>query len=187
MNKATRATFVTGLVLAAAVLQATPALAHGDDDIGLARLTAQLAKVRQATLAFDDVHAAIGAGYAPLADKDGIYCIADPAKGTMGIHYVNGGLVSDGVVDPQKPEAVIYEPMGNGKLRLVAVEYIVFQSAWHADPSHGHRPKLFGHSFDATPAGNRFGIPAFYSLHLWLWQFNPAGLFDDWNPLVQCR
>jgi hypothetical protein len=33
---------------------------------------------------------------------------------------------------------------------------------------------------------NRYGIPAFYELHAWLWKLNPRGLFDDWNPRVTC-
>lgn len=29
---------------------------------------------------------------------------------------------------------------------------------------------------------NRYGLPAFYERHLWLWKPNPAGTFEDWNP-----
>jgi hypothetical protein len=28
-----------------------------------------------------------------------------------------------------------------------------------------------------NPAGNRYGLPAFYELHAWLWKDNPIGLF----------
>ena len=42
----------------------------------------------------------------------------------MGIHYVNGALVGDGEIDVNHPEALIYEPVGDGR-RLVGVEYIV--------------------------------------------------------------
>jgi hypothetical protein len=37
-----------------------------------------------------------------------------------------------------------------------------------------------------TPDGNRFGLPAFYSLHAWVWKHNPAGTFAMWNPNVTC-
>ena len=37
-----------------------------------------------------------------------------------------------------------------------------------------------------TPGGNRFGLPAFYSLHAWIWKFNPSGTFAMWNPQVHC-
>jgi hypothetical protein len=37
-----------------------------------------------------------------------------------------------------------------------------------------------------TPADNRFGLPAFYSLHVWVWKHNPKGTFEPWNPQVHC-
>lgn len=37
-----------------------------------------------------------------------------------------------------------------------------------------------------TPAGNRYGLPAFYSLHAWVWTENPWGMFNMWNPSLQC-
>jgi hypothetical protein len=45
---------------------------------------------------------------------------------------------------------------------------------------------LFGRSFDLTPFPNRFGLPAFYSLHAWVWEPNSAGLLEPWNPRVHC-
>ena len=52
----------------------------------------------------------------------------------------------DGILDVNKPEALIYEPQSNGKLRIVGVEYIVPKEAWdalHPDPLD--RPALLGH------------------------------------------
>jgi len=46
---------------------------------------------------------------------------------------------------------------------------------------------LFGQQFDVTDAGNRYGLPAFYSLHAWVWKRNPAGTFAMWNPKVHCH
>ena len=63
---------------------------------------------------------------------------------------------------------------------------IVFQSTWHAVPGHTQPPRLFGQTFQAGGADNRYGIPAYYALHLWLWDHNPSGLFEDWNPTVRC-
>ncbi len=40
--------------------------------------------------------------------------------------------------------------------------------------------------FHLTRDGNRYGLPAFYQLHVWLWKRNPNGLFNDWNPTVRC-
>jgi hypothetical protein len=102
----------------------------------------------------------------------------------MGVHYVNGALVGDGAVDLERPEALVYEPQKNGRLRLVAVEYVVFQKAW--DEQHSEPPSLFGQPFELMEAGNRYGLDPFYELHVWLWKHNPSGLFEDWNPRVSC-
>jgi hypothetical protein len=102
----------------------------------------------------------------------------------MGVHYVKGALVGDGAIDPLTPEAMVYEPDERGRPHLVAVEYVVFQDAW--DAQHKSPPKLFGHRFDFSAAGNRYGLPAFYSLHAWLYKNNPAGTFAMWNPNVTC-
>jgi hypothetical protein len=143
-----------------------------------------LVKAYLGSVRFLDVAGAQSAGYAKLADAAGITCIAQPGEGAMGIHYVNGTFVGDTMLDAGKPEAAVYEPQANGRLRLVALEYIVFQDKW--DAAHSSPPKLFGQTFMLTPAPNRFGIPAFYSLHAWIWKANPAGTFAMWNPNVHC-
>lgn len=103
----------------------------------------------------------------------------------MGTHWVNGALVGDTVLDPMRPEAIMYETKRNGTMELVGVEYIVFQAAWDAE--HAEPPMLFGEMFHLTTAPNRYGIPAFYALHVWAWKHNPAGTFANWNPKVSCK
>jgi hypothetical protein len=154
----------------------------GDDENDL---TMGLKAARNATAAFRDIATAIDAGYTiRLADKDGIECIDNPAGG-MGIHYVNGDLVGDAKVKARTPDVLVYEPMRDGSLRLVALEYVVFQEKW--DAKHRSAPKLFGERFELLGADNRYGLPAFYELHVWLWKDNPSGMFEDWNPRVSCR
>jgi hypothetical protein len=102
----------------------------------------------------------------------------------MGIHYVKGTLVGDGAVDALTPEALVYAPGKAGQLHLAALEYVVFKADWDAD--HSSPPSLFGHEFNVTPAPNRYGLPDFYSLHVWIWKHNPAGMFASWNPDVSC-
>jgi len=92
--------------------------------------------------------------------------------------------VGDAAVNAATPEALVYEPQRNGRLRLVAAEYVVFQSAW--DEAHSSPPVLFGREFELVEAPNRYGLPSFYELHAWIWKHNPAGMFDDWNPRVSC-
>lgn len=95
--------------------------------------------------------------------------------GGMGYHYVNTTLL-DGHVDVETPEALLYEPEKNGKLRLVAVEYVIPKAAWTSDEP----PVLFGQSFKL----NKFDL---WALHVWVWEDNPDGLFADWNPRVSCQ
>jgi hypothetical protein len=144
----------------------------------------RLSTARAATAGYHNVNAAIAAGYGLFTDAEGIACIDQPGAGGMGIHYANGALVPDGAVDARTPEALVYEPQRNGRLRLVAVEYVVFQEQW--DLAHDSPPALFGQEFQAVSSVNRYGLPAFYELHAWLWKKNPSGKFNDWNPRVSC-
>lgn len=147
--------------------------------------TASPAAVKAATAKYRDLSVAEQAGYGLLEDKKGIACIAAGAMtGAMGVHWAKGPYVADGKIEPLEPEALVYAPV-DGTLRLAAVEYVVLEAAW--DARHPAPPALFGHEFDRTPAGNRFGLPAFYSLHVWVWRHNPAGEFSMWNPEVRCR
>ena len=141
-----------------------------------------LAEPLRTTVQYHDVETAIAAGYSlRLPDTSGETCIADPTLGTMGVHMVNTGLL-DAEIDASSPEALVYEPGRSGKLKLVAVEYVVFESAW----AGSEPPSLFGREFDYTPAGNRYGLPAFYALHAWIWKGNPSGILFAWNPRVSC-
>jgi len=169
---------LAGPVAAAAGSHTNTASSRGHDNHD------SLISVILATARYNSVSVAQAHQYALFPDAAGIACIDNPGVGAMGIHYVNGDLVNSGRVVPTKPQALVYEPEKKGRLRLVAVEYIAFQQQW--DATHHAPPMLFGQHFMLTPDGNRFGIPAFYSLHVWIWKFNPSGLFSMWNPLVHC-
>jgi hypothetical protein len=144
-----------------------------------------LSTARAATAGYHNNDAALAAGYAEFRDAQGIACIDQPGAGGMGVHFANGTLVGDAVVKAATPEALVYEPQSNGRLRLVAAEYIVFQDAWD-DSGHSSPPSLFGQQFELIPAPNRYGLPPFYELHAWMWKHNPSGMFNDWNPRVSC-
>jgi hypothetical protein len=144
----------------------------------------QLTKLRTATAKFHSIALAQLNGYAMFTDINGLACIDMPGMGGMGVHWVNGTLVGDPALVPNHPEAFVYAPAPDGTLQLAAVEYIVVKSAW--DASHKFPPKLFGHTFNFTDAPNRYNLPPFYSLHVWVWKHNPAGTFAMWNPAVHC-
>ena len=141
----------------------------------------ELQAVKAATAPYRDVDRAVAAGYGEFHDAQDIACIELAGEGGMGVHYVNGGLVGDDVLDPGRPEALVYEPRGK-KLHLVAAEYIVFASAW----TKAAPPAMFGRTFDYVPAGNRYGLPPFWALHAWVWRDNPSGAVMAWNPHVSC-
>lgn len=154
--------------------------------IALADTNEDVEKARAGTVGYHRVGSAEAAGYGRFVDAAGIACIAQPGLGAMGIHYVNGALVGDTILDPARPEALVYEPSRFfGQLRLVAAEYIVFKAAWDAE--HASPPSLFGTTFDFIPSPNRYGLPPFYALHAWIWRPNPAGMFMPWNSRVSCN
>jgi hypothetical protein len=103
----------------------------------------------------------------------------------MGIHYANPSLLFDGNLNATQPEALVYAPNAAGQPKLAALEYIVFVDA-RTKAGHTGKPSLFRQDFLLTPDPNRFAIPAFWALHVWIWHPNPAGLFQPWNPRVHC-
>jgi hypothetical protein len=139
------------------------------------------AAVRAATARFHDLAAAEAAGYGPF-----YVCTDEAGVGAMGQHFVNPALVGDPAIDPLQPEALVYEPRIDGGYQLVAVEYVTFQEAWHG-AFGGGTPSVLGVDLKPVAEGNRYGLPAFYQRHLWLWAPNPLGLYEDWNPRVTCR
>lgn len=138
-------------------------------------------KVRSATARFTDLNVAIAEGFVPATP-----CVSGPDTGAMGVHFVLPARITSGVLNAEQPEALIYEPMSNGSMRLVGVEFIVLSSVW-ASKNPNSVPALDGNLLNYIGAPNRFGLPAFYELHVWAWEHNPKGSFADWNTLVTCE
>ena len=136
--------------------------------------------VRQSTERFKKVSVAKAEGYALQFG-----CVSGDSSGAMGLHYVNGDLVKKGALDIAHPQIVIYEPTGDGHLRLIGADYLLFKDAW--DAKHTSPPQLRGQMFHLFDAPNRFGLPAFYTLHVWAWKANPNGAFVNWHPDVSCE
>jgi len=137
--------------------------------------------VRDSTERFKDVRQAEREGYALQFG-----CVSGSDNGAMGLHYVNGELVNKGILDPTRPQIVIYEPTPDGGRKLIGADFLVFADVW--DKSHpGNPPELMGQLFHLFDAPNRFGLPAFYTLHVWAWKENPNGAFVNWHPEVSCE
>jgi len=138
-------------------------------------------KVRSATARYTDLNVAIAEGFVPATP-----CVSGPDTGAMGVHFVLPARIAGGVLNAEQPEALIYEPMSNGSMRLVGVEFIVLQSIWASKNPTGV-PALDGNLLNYVGAPNRYGLPAFYELHVWAWEHNPKGSFADWNTEVTCE
>jgi hypothetical protein len=136
--------------------------------------------VRASTERFKDVKVAMAEGYALQFG-----CVSGPDEGAMGLHYVNGNIVNSGVLDATRPQIVIYEAMPDGSLKLIGADYLVIADTWNA--KHSGPPELMGQFFHLFESPNRFGLPAFYTLHVWAWKQNPKGAFVNWHPKVSCE
>jgi hypothetical protein len=159
--------FITGTIILIAAALATAAFAGGRSD---------LARLRAATNQFHKTERAQAAGYDLVSGLD--HCFDNPGIGGMGYHYINADML-DTTVDPLQPEAMVYAPGPNGKLKLAAVEFIVPAEAWD-EAGMANPPSAYGHSFHLNET---LGV---YVLHAWIWKNNPSGVFEDWNPKVSC-
>jgi hypothetical protein len=125
----------------------------------------ELSQVRAATARYHSITQAKMAGYGSFLD-----CF-DSADGGMGQHYVDQSIIDDGVADPLRPEALVYEVDGS-MLTLVGVEWVEVGAA--SDTALA----LFGEEFDYNPD---LGV---WALHAWIWRDNPDGMFTDFNSEV---
>jgi hypothetical protein len=130
-----------------------------------------LALLRHVTAPFQDFEVAKSAHWSEKITS----CMASH-EGGMGFHYGNVALI-DGTVSVDKPELLLYEPLKNGHLKLVAVEYIIPYTAISRESTP---PTLFGQQFKQNDTFQLWG------LHAWVWKENPSGIFADWNPKVNC-
>lgn len=102
--------------------------------------------------------------------KKGSECVELAGVGGMGFHYVNNDLVDD-KTDARKPEVLVYMPNRNGRLKLVAVEFLSTAT---------ERPEIAGLKFEDGP------FPGTFALHAWVWRDNPDGMFAAYNPDLSC-
>jgi hypothetical protein len=174
-------TRILQLMLVGSLIAAAPLVAQMNDMDVDKPAPAKLVKiVKENTTQFINVNNTAAAGYGPAFG-----CVSGPDHGAMGIHYINGALVGDGLIDETTPEALIYEPVGK-RLKLVGVEYIVDSATWLA--AHNNvPPQLEGQAFQLIASPNRFGLNPFFELHVWAWRDNPQGAFVDWNNQVSCE
>jgi hypothetical protein len=147
-------------------------LSQGRSSDTPASVNQQVAALRAHTAPFHNFDKAVEAGYGARVTD----CYELPGVGGMGFHFANFDFF-DGDTNLLEPQVLVYEPMKNGRLRLVAIEYIVpFDFA----PADGPAPVLMGQPYNPIP-----GVG--WALHVWVWKHNPLGMFADWNPTVSCQ
>jgi hypothetical protein len=146
---------------------------------------ALIKKVRDATERFKDVAEAEREGYALSFG-----CVSGPDQGAMGLHFINMELVGKGIINADKPQIILYEPTADGHLKLTGADFLVDAQQWDANVDKTHKPgppELYGQLFHYFESPNRFGLKAFYTLHVWAWKDNPNGAFVNWHPAVSCK
>jgi hypothetical protein len=181
LHKSTLCILRFGLLSSLAVAGPLLAADTGGDDSEHKATSATLVQiVREATERFVDVNAATAAGYEPAFG-----CVTGPDMGAMGVHYINGALVSGGQLDTKDPQALIYEPVGKA-MKLVGVEFIAIADPWLT--AHQQAPPVLeGQLLQYIGAPNRYGLPGLFELHVWAWRDNPHGAYVDWNTHVTCE
>ena len=166
-----RMRLLVGLAVLLAVVMVPSAASAGKND---------LAEIRRATAQYHRIENAIADGY-QLGYRGVVTgCIAHATAGAMGYHYFNWELFDDPEIDPLKPEGLVYAPGPNGQLKLVAVEWVVPQTIWEA-AGNTAAPTVLGMDMHILNP-----VLGWYIQHAWIWKHNPAGMFEDWNPLVSC-
>lgn len=151
------------LGLAASTLPAHEPDRDHDHHNGLRNETIlQLESARQAAARFFDVEEAKRAGYEDIK-------LFIPH---MGWHFLNSHRLN-GHFDPAKPELLVYQEDCDGKLRLAAVEYAI-----PTDLS-ATAPRGFVGDDDVWFKDEGFNL---WTLHAWVYDFNPDGVFAPDNP-----
>jgi hypothetical protein len=130
-----------------------------------------LAELRRATARYHSLDAAIADGFVFLHA-----CEERPGEGAVGVVYVHPERL-DGTLDPSQPEGLLYEPGGDGQLKLVGAELVIPSSIWTEE----NPPEFLGAVFQPE---EEFGV---FGLHVWIWRHNPNGMFAAGNPRVNCE
>jgi hypothetical protein len=164
-----------------------------------------LAAVKSAAAKYQDVKVAIAEGFTTDGKCTTAEMLGYPkSQGAMGLHYVRKDLLGIGPPAPgrvtgtgtytdfMKPSMLVYEPQADGSLKLIAVENLVFQSAWQG-AGHSGPPTFRGVPYvllmddPATKVDEAHNYQPHYELHAWVFRHNPLGMFKEFNPRVTCR
>lgn len=134
--------------------------------------SAELDQLRLATVAFHSHDVAAAAGWDTTISE----CVEAPPGG-MGYHVANLDYLADGgQLSLLEPEVLLYVPAEDGSMAFLGVEYIIPAEDWKQEEP----PEFFGRELRFNPNLD------IWALHVWSARENPAGLFEDFNPEVDC-
>ena len=124
----------------------------------------ELQGARAATAKYQNIEKAIRDGYINI----------DVVLPNMGYHYMDTAAV-DATIEIRHPEILVYNKADDGSFYLSAVEYAVPLTL------SATAPEGFTGTSDVWTRHTVFGL---WLLHAWVWQYNPAGVFNATNPDV---
>jgi hypothetical protein len=134
------------------------------------RTISELQQVRAATARYHNDSNAFKDGYMDINLK----------LPNMGYHFLQSSLVTP-VFDLTRPAILVYNKKPNGRFELLAVEYAV--------PIDQQHPDIAPEGFTGNDDEWDFNTlnTGWWTLHAWIWQNNPDGVFKPMNPDVEVR
>ena len=134
------------------------------------RTISELQQVRAATAKYHNDSNAFKDGYMDINLK----------LPNMGYHFLQSSLVTP-VFDLTRPAILVYNKKPNGRFELLAVEYAV--------PIDQQHPNIAPEGFTGNADQWDFNTlnTGWWTLHAWIWQNNPDGVFKPMNPDVEVR
>jgi hypothetical protein len=124
----------------------------------------ELQQAKIATAKYNNFDQAVADGYADI----------NVIVPEMGYHYLKMDNLN-ATFDYAKPEILVYNKEENGTMKLVALEYAVPISLSPNVPPSG---------FTGTDDVWSVYQGVLWTLHAWVWEYNPEGVFNPTNPLV---
>ncbi len=121
----------------------------------------ELQQAKTATARYNNFDNAINDGYVDI----------NVIVPEMGYHFLKMDYLDD-KFEHDKPEILVYNKEENGRMKLVALEY--------ATPVSATPPA--GYTGDSDHWSVYQGV--LWTLHAWVWEYNPAGVFNPTNPLI---
>ncbi len=132
-----------------------------------------LNEVRAVTEPYHNIDNALADGWDTFISS----CVEHPELGGMGYHVGRMDFM-DGRTNYLEPQVLLYEPLEDGSLEFIGVEYIIPFAIHSADSDP---PMTLGQHYHQNP------VQEIWALHVWTEKDNPTGMYSDWNPNVSCE